>query len=106
MTLKEKLLNTKVFIDNAQLDSYISIITKQTTSSKYTEKHHIIQRDYFKINKQNAYKILQTVGVKQEQLDRVYKKLISPNIFYDLLNKGKIKADDDSIVVKYDIYRL
>ena len=25
---------------------------------------------------------------------------------YDLLNKGKIKADDDSIVVKYDVYRL
>lgn len=52
MILKEKLLNTKVFIDNAQLDSYISIITKQTTSSKYTEKHHIIPRVYFKINKQ------------------------------------------------------
>lgn len=52
MTLKEKLLNTKVFIDNAQLDSYISIITKQTTGSKYTEKHHIIPRVYFKINKQ------------------------------------------------------
>lgn len=61
---------------------------------------------FFKINKQNAYKILQKVGVKQEQLDRVYKKLISPNTFYDLLNKGKIKADDDSIVVKYDVYRL
>ena len=47
---------------------------------------------------------MQKVGVKQEQLDRVYKKLISPNTFYDLLNKGKIKADDDSIVVKYDVY--
>ena len=41
---------------------------------------------FFKINKQNAYKILQKVGVKQEQLDRVYKKLISPNIFYERLN--------------------
>ena len=30
---------------------------------------------FFKINKQNAYKILQKVGVKQEQLDRVFKRL-------------------------------
>ena len=59
---------------------------------------------FFKINKQNAYKILQKVGVKQEQLDRVYKKLISPNIFYDLLNKGKIKADDENLIIKYKVY--
>lgn len=52
MTLKDKLLNTKAFINNAQLDSYISIIIKQTNNSKYTEKHHIIPRSYFKINKQ------------------------------------------------------
>ncbi len=60
---------------------------------------------FFKINKLNAYTILQNVGVKQEQMEAVYKKLISPNIFYDLLNKGKIKEDDENLIIKYKIYR-
>lgn len=59
---------------------------------------------FFKINKLNAYKILQNVGVKQEQLENVYKKLTSPNVFYDLLNRGKIKVDDDTIIIKYNKY--
>lgn len=59
---------------------------------------------FFKIDKLNAYKILQNVGVKQEQLENVYKKLTSENVFYDLLNRGKIRADDENIVVKYNVY--
>lgn len=59
---------------------------------------------FFKINKTNAYKILQSVGVKQEQLENVYTKLISPKVFYNLLDKGKIKKDDNSLVIKYKIY--
>ena len=61
---------------------------------------------FFKIDRLNAYKILQNVGVKQEQLENVYKKLTSSDVFYDLLNRGKIKADDDNIIIKYNIYRL
>jgi hypothetical protein len=60
---------------------------------------------FFKINKSNAYKILQNVGVKQEQLEYVYKKLVLPDVFYDLVNKGKINADDKDLIVKYKIYR-
>lgn len=67
---------------------------------KYLEDEAI----FFKINKLNAYKILQSVGVKTEKLEDVYKKLTSPNMFYDLLNKGKIKPDDDNIIIKYDVY--
>ncbi len=59
---------------------------------------------FFKINKINAFKILQNVGVKQEQLEDVYKKLISRDMFYDLLNRGKIKADDENLIIKYKIY--
>ena len=68
--------------------------------SKYLKDETI----FFKIDKSQAYKILQNVGVKQENIESVYKKLISPNIFYDLLNKGKIKADDDKLIVKYNPY--
>lgn len=59
---------------------------------------------FFKINKSNAYKILQKVGVRQESLEDVYKKLTSSNVFYDLLNRGKIKADDDNLIIKYNVY--
>lgn len=58
---------------------------------------------FFKISEEKAYKILQKVGVKQEMLENVYKKLTSSNVFYDLLNKGKIKADDN-LIIKYDTY--
>lgn len=60
---------------------------------------------FFKIDKSKAFQILQDVGVKQNQLENVYKKLISPNVFYDLLNKGKLKPEDNDLVIKYKIYR-
>lgn len=59
---------------------------------------------FFKINKSEAYNILQNVGVRQESLEEVYKKLTSPNIFYNLLNSGKINADDVNLIIKYDTY--
>lgn len=58
---------------------------------------------FFKINKKNAYEILKRVGVKQEQLENVYKKLIDVNVYRNLLNKGKIKENDDSLRIKYDV---
>ena len=68
---------------------------------KYLEDEAI----FFKIDKLSAYKILQNVGVKQEMIESVYKKLTSQNVFYDLLNKGKINADDNNIIIKYDTYK-
>ncbi len=67
---------------------------------KYLEDETI----FFKINKLKAYEILGKVGVKQDKLEEVYRKLTSSNVFYDLLNKGKIKADDENIIIKYDTY--
>ncbi len=59
---------------------------------------------FFKIDKLKAFKILQNVGVKKETLEEVYKKLVSSNKFYDLLNKGKIRADDNKLIIKYNAY--
>lgn len=67
---------------------------------KYLEDESI----FFKLKKTNALNILQKVGVKLEMQEVVYKKLISQEVFYDLLNKGKIKADDDNLIIKYDTY--
>ena len=61
---------------------------------------------FFKIDKLNALKILKCVGVKQDQLENVYEKLTSPNMFYDLINKGKINNNDENLVVKYKNYRV
>ena len=73
---------------------------KNLKIKKYLEDETI----FFKINKLNACKILQNVGVKQDKLEDVYKKLTSPDVFYDLLNRGKIKSDDDTIIIKYNVY--
>ena len=59
---------------------------------------------FFKIEKTRALKILETVGVKQEKLEEIYKKLTSPDMFYNLLNNGIIKCDDN-LNVRYNIYR-
>lgn len=67
---------------------------------KYLEDETI----FFKIHKSEAYKILQNVGVKKENLENVYEKLISPNVFYDLLNRGKIKSNDSNLIVRYNEY--
>lgn len=61
---------------------------------------------FFKVNRLNAYEILQNVGVMQEQLENVYKKLISPNKYYDLVQNGKIKENDENLVIKYKTKRL
>ena len=51
------------------------------------------------------FRIIQTIGVKKELLEEVYKKLINQDVYYDLLNRGKIKDDDESVIVKYKVYR-
>lgn len=60
---------------------------------------------FFKISKENAYKILKKVGVRKESMDDVYKKLIDSYTFYELLNKGKINVNDKNLVIKYNSYK-
>lgn len=64
---------------------------------KYLEDETI----FFKIEKDFAYKILKYVGVKESKLKEVYEKLTSQAVFFDLVNKGRIKKDDSNLVVKY-----
>lgn len=61
---------------------------------------------FFKIKKSDAFIILTNVGIKQEQLEKVYNKLISPNTYFDLLNKGILKENDEKIIIKYKSYRF
>ena len=59
---------------------------------------------FFKIDKPKALEILLRVGVKQERLEDVYKKLIAPSVYYDLLYKGKINENDTDLIIKYKKY--
>ena len=59
---------------------------------------------FFRINKEKACKILQVVGIKKESLEEVYQKLINQEVYYELLNSGKIKADDENLIIKYKEY--
>lgn len=46
--LKQKLLNTGLFLNNEYLDEYINLVLSNNITVGYTEKHHILQRNYFK----------------------------------------------------------
>lgn len=59
---------------------------------------------FFKINQTEAFEILKNVGVKQKNIENVYKKLISPDEFYTLLNNGKISINEKDLIIKYDTY--
>lgn len=51
--MKQKILNTKAFIDNEFLDKYIELIKKNNSRNQEkfkTERHHILPKCYFKYN--------------------------------------------------------
>ena len=51
--LKEKLLSLVIFIDNKYLDFYCKLVEENIDTKKVsglTERHHIIQRAYYKLN--------------------------------------------------------
>lgn len=57
---------------------------------------------FFKISKEKSYELLKIIGVKEEKLEDVYKKLIDINIYRNLLKEGKIKEDDETLLIKYE----
>lgn len=89
-------------------DAKIEVLKEKKEDYSLNQKIKEYLKDetlFFKINKRSAYQILQAVGVKRELFDEVYQKLIDQTIFYDLLNRGKIKNNDESLIIKYDNYR-
>ncbi|MCI9063324.1 MAG: hypothetical protein HFJ17_01800 [Clostridia bacterium] len=60
---------------------------------------------FFRTDKSNAYNVIKNVGVRDEQIEEVYKKLTTSSVFYNLLYRGIIKSNDENLVVKYKTYR-
>ena len=44
-------------------------------------------------------KILEVVGVKKEELERTYQKLIEAQIYYELVKRGKIKPEEITDII-------
>lgn len=61
---------------------------------------------FFKMNKKDAYVILNDVGIQNENIDNVYSKLTSSDLYYDLYKHGKIDENNDELVVRYKIYDM
>ena len=59
---------------------------------------------FFKTDKAKAYEVLENIGIKKDKIEECYKKLTSPDMFYELLHKGKINENDESLVIKYETY--
>ena len=74
-------------------DSNILYLKKINRSYKRNEIIKNILNDetcFFKINKNDAYMILQDIGILDNQIDNVYQNLISSDEFYNLYKCKKI----------------
>ena len=88
-------------------DSTIVYLKKLNRNYKRNEIiKHILDDDacFFKMNKNEAYIILQNIGISNEQIDSIYENLISSNEFYRLFKCNKIDLNDKEIIIKYPIY--
>ena len=88
-------------------DSNILYLKKTNKNYKRNEIVKNILDDeacFFKMNKNDAYIILQDIGILSEQIDIIYQKLISSDEFYRLFKLKKIDLNDKDILIKYPIY--
>ncbi len=88
-------------------DSNILYLKKINRSYKRNEIIKNILNDetcFFKMNKNDAYIILHDIGILDEQIDKVYQKLISSDEFYKLYKCKKIDLNNEEILIKYPIY--
>lgn len=59
---------------------------------------------FFKMSKEDAYIILHDIDISNEQIDLIYKKLISYDEFFRLYKNKKLDLNDEEILIKYPIY--
>lgn len=71
--------------------------TKNEKLKEYLEDEAL----FFKVKKDNAIKILISVGVNSEKLEETYQKLTNKNLYYKLIQEGKLKSTDN-LTIKYN----
>lgn len=88
-------------------DSNILYLKKINRSYKRNEIIKNILNDetcFFKMNKNDAYMILKDIGILDDQINNIYRKLISSDEFYNLYECKKIDLNDEELLIKYPIY--
>ena len=56
---------------------------------------------FYKVNKEDAYKILRSVGVLEEMLPETYVKLVNREIYDNLVISRKLNPNDSDIIIKF-----
>lgn len=85
-------------------EAMLRLKDSKNEDSSFNEKIKEYLQDeafFFKINKENAFKVLIGVGVLDEKLEETYQKLIPKSTYDRLLQKGVIKTTDN-LTVKYN----
>lgn len=88
-------------------DTTIVYLKKMGKSCRRNEIIKKILNDdacFFKMEKEDAYIILEDIGVGKDKLKEIYLKLTSSDIYYNLLKNKKIKENDEELKINYKVY--
>lgn len=84
--------------------NYLKKMNLEITRNEIISKILEDKACFFKINKHDAFIILKDIGIKEDELNYIYDKLISKNEYYELKQRGIIDENDDELVIKYKEY--
>ena len=96
MTVKQlRLMNDSMIL-------YLKKIGKSIERNEIVGK--ILEDDtcFFKMKQDDACLILEDIGIAKDKINLIYSELISKNSYYYLQHIGKIKDDDNEIIIKYE----
>ena len=91
-------------IMNDTMILYLKKLGMNCTRNEIIKKILEDEACFFKIDKNDAYIILQDIGIGDDQLEVIYSNLISTDSFYNLVHTKKIDANDDELKIKHKIY--
>jgi len=89
---------------NNTMINYLKKVGQNASRNEIISKILKDKACFFKIEKADAFIILQDIGIKETELETVYNDLISRKEYYELQNQGIINDADDDIKIKYDKY--
>lgn len=70
---------------------------KNEELKKYLEDEAL----FFRIKKEHAIEILNSVGVAEDKLEEIYQKLTNKEMYDKLIKNGKINSSEN-LVIKYE----
>lgn len=94
----------KIKLMNESMILYLKKIGKSSQRNEIIRK--ILNDDtcFFKIDKNDAYIILEDIGIAKDKIDDLYLKLISRDYYYHLQKMGKIQDEDKELKISYKSY--